>query len=180
MKGTVTRLRGTPWGISHAMNAVTEGNSRFRNGGIESMECQALTTAKEYFQRIDELNVLIHIKMRQAASLRDSLSISTPPPDAEHVSHTRNMNTMADKIAAVVDAERETDALVDELVQLKNELITYVNRLPDPKETMFITERYLEGKETDDIAEAHHYSRRRIQQLLKSGTEHLDAILSGS
>ena len=135
-------------------------------------------TAKECFQRMDDLNMMIDAKLRQAASLRDSLSISAPPPDAEHVSHTRNVHVMADRIAAVVDAERETDALVDELVDLKNCMIDAINQLPDPKDVKLLTERYIDGKSTDEMAEETHYSRRRIQQLLREGTERLDTLLA--
>ena len=134
-------------------------------------------TAKEYFQRMDDLNMLIEAKMRQTASLRDSLSISAPPPDTEQVSHTRNVNIMADRIAAVVDAERETDALVDELVNLKNRLIDGINQLSDSKEAMFLTARFIEGRSTEEIAQEKHYTRRWVQQIVKEGTEHLDEIL---
>ena len=135
-------------------------------------------TAKECVQRMDDLNMMINAKTRQAASLRDSLSIGAPPPDAERVSHTRNVHVMADKLAAVVDVERETDALVDELVDLKSWMIDAINQLPDPKGVTLLTERYIDGKSTDAIAEEKHYSRRRIQQLLREGTEQLDMILA--
>ena len=134
-------------------------------------------TAKECFQRMDDLNMIIDAKMRQTASLRDSLSISAPPPDAEHVSHTRNVHVMADRIAAVVDTERETDALVDELVDLKNRMISAINLLPDSKEAMFLTARFIEGRSTEEIAQEKHYTRRWVQQIVKDGTEHLDEIL---
>ena len=137
-------------------------------------------TAKECVQRMDDLNMMIDAKTRQAASLRDSLSIGAPPPDAERVSHTRNVHVMADRLAAVVDVERETDALIDELVDLKNFMITAINQLPDSKEAMFLTERFIEGKSTEKIAKEKHYTRRWVQQIVKVGTEHLDAFLENT
>ena len=137
-------------------------------------------TAKECFKRMDDLNMMIAAKTRQIASLRDSLSINAPTTDAEHVSHTRNVHVMADRIAAVVDAERETDALVDELVDLKNRMIGAINQLPDSKEAMFLTERFIEGKSTDTIAKEKHYTHRWVQQIVKVATEHLDVILENT
>ncbi len=134
-------------------------------------------TAKECFQRMDDLNMMIDAKLRQIASLRDLLSINPPPPDAEHVSHTRNVHVMADKVAAVVDAERETDALVDELADLKNRMIEAINQMPDSKEAMFLTARFIEGRSTEEIAKEKHYTRRWVQQIVKDSTEHLDVIL---
>lgn len=134
--------------------------------------------AKEYFQRMDELHSLLRIKLQKIAFLRDTLSLSGPAIDAEQVSHSRNMHVTADKIASIVDAEREADAITDELVDLRQMLAPIVKQLPDPKEILFVTERYFEGMDTDAIAEAHHYSRRRIQQMLKNAAEHVDALLA--
>ena len=134
-------------------------------------------TAKEYFHRIDELNDMIPTKMRQIASLRDALGIAVPPTDAEHVSHTRNVHAMEDVVTALVDAEREVNALLDELVDLKNRMVHVIGQLADHKEVTLLTERYIAGKAIVAIATESGYSRRRVEQLIKRATEHVDVIL---
>ena len=135
-------------------------------------------TATEIFERMDYLNSVINAKMRLVSALRDSLGISAPPTDAEHVSHTRNVHAMQDRIAAIVDAERETDALVDELVDLKNTVGSAINRLSDPREVDYLTRRYFMGSSVRDIAREDNYSRRRVEQILKDGVTHLEPLLA--
>ena len=132
--------------------------------------------AKEYFDKIDALNMTINIKKAQIAALRDSLGISSPAPDSEQVSHTRNVHVMADKIAAVVDTERETEAMADELLDLKTYMIDAINRLPNSKEALFLTERYINGKDSAEIAKETNYTRRWVQKFIKKGRDHLDEL----
>lgn len=135
-------------------------------------------TANEYFKRIDELNTTIQIKREQIESLRNALSISTVPTDALYVSHTRNVTAMEGMIAAIIDFEKEAACMKNELNKLKQRLVMYIRQIPNPQEAALITERYIEGLDTKAIAKNHHYSRRRIQQLLKIGAEHFDVYLS--
>lgn len=134
-------------------------------------------TAKEYFDRMDELNRQIRLKLQRASFLRETLKNVTPVMESEQVSHTRNMHLMTDKISAIVDTEREADALVDELVDVKNYLITYINQLTEAQESLFLKERYYDEKSTKQIAQTHSLSRRRVQQILENAIEHLDELL---
>ena len=135
-------------------------------------------TTKEYLALMDQLKTLIRIKKRQAEALRIPPGITAPLPAADRVVQTKNVHYMDERIAGAVDAEREAEALELELIRVKQELIAAIDRLKDPTEALMITEYCLGGMNTEDIAEEHHYSRRRVQQILKSGTEHLDAILA--
>ena len=135
-------------------------------------------TAKECFQRMDELNILIRTRLRQTESLRASLSITAPPTDAECVSHTRNVHLMQDLVSALIDAEREMDSLVDELIGWKNVMIGIINQLSDPIDILFLTERYIEGRNTKAIAKTNNYTRRRVQQIIRNGIEHAEAFFS--
>lgn len=135
-------------------------------------------TVTEIFERMDYLNSVINAKRRLVSALRDSLSIGAPPTDAEHVSHTRNVHAMEGKIAAIVDAERETDALALELADLKDTVGSAINRLTDPREVDYLTRRYLLGSSVRDIARDVNYSRRRVEQILKDGVTHLEALLA--
>lgn len=135
-------------------------------------------TAKECFQRMDELNILIRTRLHQAESLRASLSITTPSTDGECVSHTRNVHLMEDLVSALIDTEREMDVLVDELVERKNRMIRVINQLSDPMEILLLTERYIEGKNTGAIAQAHNYTRRRVQQIIRNGIEYSEAFIN--
>ncbi len=134
-------------------------------------------TTKELCARINMLNFRIDAKLRHIETLRDLLTVGSPPMDADHVSRTRDVSSMADRVAKVVDAEKEVDEMVDELDGLKKLLIATIGQLEDPVEMLFITERYLEGKGTDVIANEHRYTRRRIQQIIRAGREKLDAML---
>ena len=135
-------------------------------------------TVAEIFERMDYLNSVINAKVRLVSALRDTLSIGAPPTDAEHVSHTRNVHAMQDRIAAIVDAERETDVLVDELADLRNTVGSAINKLTDPREADYLTRRYLIGSSVRDIAREENYSRRRVEQILKDGVTHLEALLA--
>lgn len=133
-------------------------------------------TAMERYERIEQLDILIRAREKQIAALRDALLPGAAPADAERVSHTRDVHAMESRIAAVVDAEREMDALAAERAGLQRELIGAINRLSDPREIMLMTERCVEGKSTAEIAEAHGYSRRWVEKIVKGAAERMDGI----
>ena len=134
-------------------------------------------TTKEYLALMDQLKTLIRIKKRQAEALRIPPGITAPLPAADRVVQTKNVHYMDERIAGAVDAEREAEALELELIRVKQELIAAIDRMADATEALMITDYCIGGMSTEAIAEEHHYSRRRVQQILKSGTEHLDGIL---
>ena len=134
-------------------------------------------TAKEYFQKIGLLNSMIRAKLMYINTLRDTLSISAPPTDNELISHTRNVHALADRVAMVMDAEKEADEMIDEMVDLRRRVVAAINQMDDLSQATFITARYLEGKTTKEIAQEHHYSVRWIEQRISDGMDKLTEIL---
>lgn len=135
-------------------------------------------TAKERFERIDMLNAMIRVKMAYVARLRDALTISSPPTDAEYISRTRNVGSLADRIAMVVDAEREIDEMIDEMVDLKKQVEAALMLLDKPKHVSIMAAHFIEGKKPEEIAEEQHYTRRWVEKIIAESLAKMDEMLS--
>lgn len=134
-------------------------------------------TARECVDHLAELNEQIDKKLKLVSFMRSSLtSISAPPTDAEYVSHTKNVHAMQDTVAAIVDTEKEVDAMIDERVELRQRLVRAIAKLDDAVETYYVSKKYIECVSCREIAETENYSTRRVEQIVKAGMDHLDLI----
>ena len=130
---------------------------------------------RQKLDRIEELNVEIPLWIKRIAAIRQALTSAVAPGmDVERVSHTRNVTVMQDSVAEVVDLEKTVDGLVDELVDLKNSVIPAINGLEDPREGLFVTERYLNGKSAAAVARENDYSPRHVHRVINSAIDHMD------
>jgi alpha-beta hydrolase superfamily lysophospholipase len=73
-------------------------------------------TAKEYLSQAYRLDKRIDSKLEQLSDLRDTTTKATAVMNNTPVSHTRNVHSLQDTIAKIVDMEHELDRDIDALV----------------------------------------------------------------
>ncbi len=123
-----------------------------------------------------ELEQTARVMLKQVTGLRNSYSIAAPPTDREYISHTQSTDPIGKFVAAIDDAERSLDAVVDQLVDKKRMMSGLINRIPDFQERLFLSERYITIMDTRAIAEENHVSVHRVNEVLRAARERLQAI----
>ena len=115
-------------------------------------------TAKEYLNQAYWLDRRIDSKLEQLSSLQDMATKTTSVMSDDVVSRTRNVHSMEDVIAKIIDMQAEINADIDRLVDLKRDIMQVVKAVDDPELQTLLELRYLCFKDWQDIA----YSMRCI------------------
>ena len=122
-------------------------------------------TAKEYLGQAYRLDQRINSKLEQVMSLRDLATKATSTLSDVAPSGTRNVYRMEDIIVKIVDLENEINHDIDNLVDLKREMVSVIKAVTDPELQTLLELRYLCFKSWEQIAVEMEYSIQHIFRL---------------
>ena len=122
-------------------------------------------TAKEYLNQAYWLDRRIDSKLEQLSALRDTATKTTAVMDGEVVSHTRNVHSLQDVIAKIIDMQEEINSDIDALVDLKRDIMRTIREIEDPEAQTVLELRYLCFKRWEEISVIMNYSVRRVYQI---------------
>ena len=119
-------------------------------------------TAKEYLNQAYWLDRRIDSKLEQLSALKDMATKTTSIMSDDVVSHTRNVHSMQDVIAKIIDMQAEINADIDRLVDLKRDIMQVVKTVDDPELQTLLELRYLCFKDWQDIAYSMHCTESNV------------------
>ncbi len=128
-------------------------------------------TAKEYLNQAYWLDRRIDSKLEQLSALRDLATKTTGVMSDDVVSHTRNVHSMQDVIAKIIDMQNEINADIDRLVDLKQEIMHTIKSVKNPEQQTLLELRYLCFKSWEFVAEEMGYNVRHIYRLHDEAVE---------
>lgn len=135
-----------------------------------------MTDARKYLESIRAAKMRIQLKLKRVQDLRDSLTSLTVPLDHDQVSHSRNVDIMADTVALIKDMEREIDQQTCALLTAKKEAYQLLDQI-QPDYASILTSYYFEQKSTDELARLMHMSRRQAQRNLSAAIDAFQSVL---
>lgn len=121
-------------------------------------------TAKEYLNQAYRLDQRINSKLEQVMSLRD-LTTKATATMSDMPGGSRNVYKMQDIIGKIIDLENEINADIDQLVDLKREMVSAIKAVEDPEYQTLLELRYLCFKTWEQIAIEMDYSIQHIYRL---------------
>lgn len=122
-------------------------------------------TAKEYLGQAYRLDQRINSKLEQVLSLRDLTTKATATMSDMPGGGRRNVYKMQDIIAKIIDLENEINADIDQLVDLKREMVATIKSVTDPECQTLLELRFLCFKTWEQIAVDMGYSIQHIYRL---------------
>ena len=122
-------------------------------------------TAKEYLNQAYWLDRRINSKLEQLSALRDMATKTTSIMNDDVVSRTRNVHSMQDVIAKIIDMQAEINADIDRLVDLKRDIMQVVKAVDNPELQTLLELRYLCFKDWPDIACEMHCSESNVYKV---------------
>lgn len=122
-------------------------------------------TAKEYLNQAYWLDRRIDSKLEQLSALKDMATKTTSIMSDDVVSHTRNVHSMQDVIAKIIDMQAEINADIDRLVDLKRDIMQVVKTVDDPELQTLLELCYLCFKDWPDIACEMHCSESNVYKV---------------
>ena len=122
-------------------------------------------TAKEYLNQAYWLDRRINSKLEQISALQDMATKTTSVMSDDVVSRTRNVHSMEDVIAKMVDMKNEINRDIDRLVDLKSEIMHTIKEVENPELQTLLELRYLCFKDWPDIACEMHCSESNVYKV---------------
>ena len=130
-------------------------------------------TPKEYLNQAYWLDRRIDSKLEQLSALKDMATKTTSAMTDDVVSHTRNVHSMQDVIAKIIDMQAEINADIDRLVDLKSEIMHVIKAVRNPEHQTLLELRYLCFKSWEYVAEQMGYNVRHIYRLHDEAVEQI-------
>ena len=121
--------------------------------------------AKHYLSQAYKLDQRIECKLRQVERLRDLSTRATASIHAERVSGTKERSPMENAVVKLIDLEHDINKDIDRLVDLKREIMKFVEELENPDYKLLLESRYLNLMTWEPIAEMMGYSVRQILRI---------------
>lgn len=119
---------------------------------------------KTYLRKARELDTLVHTKLSEIDRLRELAECLSSPKLGERVTSS-NGNTSMQTVDKIVDLQAEIDKEIAVLVDLIAEIHTKIEQLENPTERAVLTERYINVKSWEEIAEIINYSERNTKYI---------------
>ena len=117
---------------------------------------------KTYLRKARELDTLVHTKLSEIDRLRELAECLSSPKLGERVTSS-NGNTSMQTVDKIVDLQAEVNKEIAVLVDLIAEIHTKIEQLENPTERAVLTERYINVKSWEEIAEIKGYSDRNTR-----------------
>jgi len=136
-------------------------------------------TAKEYLGQAYRLDQRINSKLEQVLSLRDLTTKATATMSDMPGGGSRNVYKMQDIIGKIIDLENEINADIDQLVDLKRDIVAIIKAVENPEYQTLLELRYLCFKPWEQIAVEMGYSIHHLYRLHNSALAICDEIRNG-
>ena len=133
--------------------------------------------ARDFLKSIRIADSRIRMKMEQVQRLKDQLLRISAPLDKEQVSHTKNMEAMAETIAMIVDKQREIDQENKELTRKKCEIIELSGQMPADNAKILLN-HFLEGKTILAIGKELFITKRQAQRRVNEALAEFQQLLN--
>lgn len=125
--------------------------------------------AKDYFAQIRKTDRLIKRLTDMVFTLRSSLTSQSYELNPDKVQTSGPKNILEETVAKIVDLEADINRRIDELVDMKQEAFTMINRIPDLDQQNILIGRYIQLKKWEDIALELNFSIQWVYELHGKG-----------
>lgn len=125
-------------------------------------------TAKKYLQQLKALDIKIKQREEQVMELRSkAMGTGTISGGGERVQTSISGDKLSENVSRYLDLQAEVAELITDYAEKKNEIITAIQKLEDPRYIEILYKRYVSFETFERIADEKGYSWRHILRLHK-------------
>lgn len=136
--------------------------------------------AKDFMSQARYLDLRINSKIQQIDDLNDLATKVTSTISDMPKSPSADTSRTETTIVKILDLEREINAELEQLVDLKREIGAVIGKVSRPEYTVILQKRYLEMERWEDIAADMFYEVRYVQKLHGRALAEVQALLDAS
>lgn len=121
--------------------------------------------AKEYFAQIRKTDRLIQRLTDTVNTLRSGLTSQSYELKPDKVQTSGAKDTLGETIVKIMSLEDDINARIDELVDMKQEAFTMINRIPDLDQQNILIGRYIQLKKWEVLAAEFDYTTQWLFEI---------------
>lgn len=135
--------------------------------------------AKEYLGQVRLLDELIQNKAVEAYQLRCLATSCTAPTDREPMGSGGVSDRVGNIVAKLVDLENETNRIIDQYIDLKQEVIQVIESVKNPLWYTILHKYYIQYKTFVQIADEEGYAYPYVCEIHGKAIAEVQKILDG-
>ncbi|MCD8195879.1 MAG: flagellar biosynthesis protein FliA [Lachnospiraceae bacterium] len=129
-------------------------------------------TAKEYLRQAHNLDSLINSHIREKEELQQMAYSISSPSLGERVQTSRNTDApYVRTLEKIMLLEDKITAEIDNLVDLKTEVLSAINAMDDYEERLLLKYRYFGGCTWEEVGARLHVSNRTVHRIHSSALQ---------
>ena len=137
-----------------------------------------MMTADEFLQRIEMYDSLVDAKIGERDKLWELATKITVPTDKEAIQTSGVSDKVGNIAAKLADVDREINEIIDTYIDIKNECISFIEKLADkPIEYRVIHKHYVLYKTFVEIEQEEGYSYQGIMKIKERALKRIEAFL---
>ena len=133
-----------------------------------------MKNAKEYLGQAYRIDQRINSKIEQVSALNNMATKATSTISDMPGSETRNIHRMEDVIVKIINLQDEINADIDELVDIKAEVMSVIKSIDNLEYQTLLELRYLCFKPWEQIAIELGYSINNVFKMHRKAIEKLE------
>ena len=122
-------------------------------------------TTKQYLKQIERLDLMIENKLSEVYNLKAMAVSISSPSNTDRVQSSGSYDKLSDKVAKLVDMEREIDELVDNYVDTRKKIISQIDAMENKNSYSILTDVYVKRIPFKEIFIRMKISERRMYSL---------------
>lgn len=135
-------------------------------------------TADEFLQQIEMYDSLVDAKIGERDKLWELATKITVPTDKEAIQTSGVSDKVGNIAAKLADIDRELNEIIDEYIDIKNECISFIEKLADkPIEYRVIHKHYVQYKTFVEIEQEEGYSYQGIMKIKERALKRIEDFL---
>jgi hypothetical protein len=113
--------------------------------------------AQQYLSQVEKLDIIIRNKLIEQQQWKDIALGITANMEGERVQSSGGQSKMESALIKCIDMEQEINKIIDDLVNVKMDVIQTIEALYSPIEYNVVHMRYIQFKDLQEIAD--HYNK---------------------
>lgn len=134
-------------------------------------------TAKQYLMQIKHLEHRIELKQDEITHLRTLATSITAPTEREAIQTSGTADKVGNLAVKIVDLQRETNDIIDELIDTRQECIKVIEQIKHPLQYEVLHKFYIDNKPFPVIASELHYTYEYIRHVHIKALKSIEKIL---
>lgn len=120
-------------------------------------------TPKEYLNQVNAIEAKIKVKQDQILIERTRAESCTQQL-GDRVQTSNRGDSLANAITKIWEFEQEMDALIDDLIDLKREILSTFDKMTNAEHIMILDKKYLKNETLVQIAVEMNYSYAQVKR----------------